>query len=225
MKLFFCFSMIIFSFVFSFGQEKSISEQEFKYIFENWRQFSKRQTYHIRTISEVRLNGKLSDRNDESESEYAPPDKRRFVSILKTPAFTSKFETIQIGNKQYTRKDEGLWKESIIIPPKSDPDPKKKTIIDSNQYFYFGQDTVREKRAKIFGQITKSRISYENSERESFSTSITKYWFDKKGFLLKMESEMEIVTGIMTSYTKRTYLYDYDPKIKIEAPTINNKSQ
>lgn len=209
--------MIFACFVISFGQAKTISEDEFKAIYNKWSLLSKDKTYRIKITSESKLNGNPSNYNQESFSEYAPPDKKRFVSILKTPRLSTKIETIHIGEKQYTRKDEGEWRE-VTAKENAPSINDRKISVESNEYKYLSGEIINGQKTEVYERITKQKINNEKTSRESHSTIKTKYWFDKNGLLLKMMNETELISGIMTSVSTRIYDYEYDPNIKIEAP-------
>ena len=217
MKIIGIFLLIFACFAFGFGQVKTISENEFKAIYDKWSLLSKNETYRIKMTSESKLNGSPSNHNQQSINEYAPPDKKRFVSILKTPRLNTKIETIHIGEKKYTRKDDGEWRE---VTTKANAPSKNDRIIfvESNEYKYLGREIINGQKAEVYERITKHRINNEKTSSESYSTIKTKYWFDKNGLLLKMMNEMELISGIMTSVSTNIYDYEYDPKIKIEAP-------
>lgn len=199
-----------------FGQEKVITQNEFDVVYAKWKRQSKDKSYRVKQTLESKLNGTDSNRREESTSEYAPNDKRRFVFTLKTPIVT-KSETIYIENKKYTRKNEGEWKEELI-KPKVSTQSERKIEVESNEYKYLGQETINTQATEIYVHIAKHKINNEKTSKNSSSTYTTKYWFDKNGLLHKMESEVEIITGMMKSSSKRTYFYEYDPTIKIEAP-------
>jgi hypothetical protein len=214
-----CILLLIFAcFAVSFGQTKVIGKDEFIAPYERWKLISKEKSYRIKQSLETKVNGNLSGPSDESFSEFVPPDKRRFVSILKTPKFTTKIETISIGGKEYSRKDGGTWQLKEVKENTPPPQTKTKMSVESTEYKYLGQEKIDGEKTDVYEQVIKHKMTDEKASRESISTIKTKYWYGESGLLLKMEAEMEITNEIMPSYSKRTYIYEYDPNIKIEAP-------
>lgn len=64
---------------------------------------------------------------------------------------------------------------------------------------------LRNQQSDLYQKITTRK--YKNSEPFVHTES---YWFDKEGFFISYKSENE--------YQRETIDYEYDPKIKIEAP-------
>jgi hypothetical protein len=226
MKTILALTFIFIGFINAFGQSKTISKDEFFNAFKKWEQQSKEKIYRIRIIKEVQINGNPTNRVEESYSEYVPPDKRRVVYELKTPTFNSKIETILIetiliGEKKYTRRNSGEWRE-VIVKEKAAPKNDKKITVESDEYKFVGQETINGQNAVLYERVTKHKITLEKNPTESFSTIRTRCWFDKDGLLLKSETETEVVSGITKSLTRGISVYQYDLNIKIEAPTIND---
>ncbi len=224
MKIILALAFISICFVNIFGQIKTINKDEFITVFDKWKQYSEQKTYRVKTVSESEINGNPSSRSEESYFEYAPPDKQKFVSELKTPTFNAKIETIQIGEKKYTRKDSGEWKE-VTIEKKTPPKGNIKIIVEADEYRYIGQEIVSGQNAEIYQRNTKHKITSEKNSAESFSTIKAKYWFNKNGLILKIETETEVVAPISKSFSRRTSIYEYDPNFKIEAPIIKTDSK
>ncbi len=222
MKIILALAFISICFVSIFGQAKTVSKDEITTIFDKWKQQSKQKTYRIKTVSEFGVNG-ISNKSEDL-SEYEPTDKQRFVSELKTPRLTTKIETIRIGEKKYTRKNSGEWKE-VAIEKKTLPKGNNKIVVEADEYRYIGQETVSGQNTEVYERNTKHKITSEKSSKESFSTIKVKYWFNKDGLMLKTEMETEIVSGIAKSFSRRTSIYEYDPNIKIEAPIIKSDSK
>jgi hypothetical protein len=125
----------------------------------------------------------LISNKSEDLSEYVPVDKQRFVSELKTPTLTTKIETIRIGEKKYTRKDSGEWKE-VTIEKKTPPKGNIKIIVEADEYRYIGQEIVSGQNAEIYQRNTKHKITSEKNSAESFSTIKAKYWFNKNRLII-----------------------------------------
>ena len=224
MKFLLILLLVFTAFVAGFGQEKVISENEFTAVYDKWKLLSKEKSYRIKETFESYLNGNPSNHNEDSFSEYAPPDKKRFVSILKTPMFTTKIETIQIGEQKFTRKDEGEWKE--VITKENAPPKRNRTIsVENNSYKYLDRETINGQKTEVYEQVIKHKITNEKTSVESNSTIKNKYWFDENGLLLKTTTVAEIISGGMTSLSKRAYVYEYDPNIKIEAPVLKTETK
>lgn len=219
MKIICGFLLIFIGFINIFAQDKAISESEFKIVHNKWIQLSKQQTYRINRTIESQLNGKPSNHTEESYFEYVPPDRRRYVSEIKTQRLNTKTETIQIGEKKYTRKDFGEWKE-VEVKEKSQSKRSYKITDEQREYRYIGKESLDNQKADVYERLIKHKIIDDKSQKESFSTIKEKYWFGENGLLLKMQMETEIVSGIMRSFSRRVWTYEYDPNIKIEVPII-----
>ena len=222
MKIIWILLLIFIGFISIFGQDKTISESEFRVVFDKWNQLSKQKTYRVKVIAESQLNGNVSNFREESYNEFVPPDRRRYVSELKTPTLSNRVETIYIGEKKYTRKNLGEWKE-VKVEEKSQRKKDKIIIAEQIEYKYIGKESLEGQKANVYEQLVKHKITNEKQATESFSTIKMKYWFGESGLLLKMEMETEITSGIMKSFSRRTWNYEYDPNIKIEAPIIPKK--
>lgn len=168
----------------------------------------------------------------ESFNEIIPPDKRRFLWNQKAePKHSSSeifTETIEIGQKRFTRIMNGAWKEEAI-PPKSenkiqnDKPQTEKTL----EHYFLGETTYDGKPADLYEVVIRDRLKTKQPSGEETETLVlmkTKYWFGKNGLWIRDESEYEFSDAVNNKVTNRqqmTRTYDYDPNIKIEAPKIN----
>lgn len=206
---------LIFAFSAS-GQERVITETEFKEILTKGEQNLKDKIYRLTKTREI-----FPDRNLSSESinieinEYVPPNKWREVVELKSPSKNTKTERLWDGKNLYERENDGEWKKysgggSIGGSIKSGRITtiykfvEKATLNNQNVNVY---EVETNRKATKFTQTSMFEVHY--IER-------TKYWISEDGFFLKKLSESEIAGS--KSLVREIWIYEYDPTIKIEAP-------
>ncbi|MEO8572634.1 MAG: hypothetical protein ABI481_01600 [Pyrinomonadaceae bacterium] len=147
--------------------------------------------------------------------EYAPPDRQRTVSVFQMPNGTRKEETIKIGKRTFTRKDDEPWQDVS----KRDP----------NRYSMFG-DPIEAKETVTYRRVGIERINGIEGElvEELFYREhkvagkshgfgfVNRLWITKDAVLIRRELKGSGSNGLVTSHTITDY--EYDPNIRIEAP-------
>ena len=218
--LFFC------SLLNSFAQEKIISEQELNNLKANAYKKLEGKTYRVTMISKIYRNDSDSSPYYISKdvSEYISPDRSRGVNETTNEKGTTRTETISINQKRYIRKNNEDWEEykpskSVRSTVQGDRvDMSNKTTIEAK---YKGQTKINNQSADLYEIQTTSEFMSANGRTNNVYISIERFWFNKDGLILKREFEAKPESGQNISQT--TWEYDYNPKIKIEAPIIKNK--
>jgi hypothetical protein len=168
----------------------------------------------------------------ENVTEIIPPDKKRFLSkntaepVISGPEFTA--EIIEIGEKRFTRKDNGAWTEtSIVLKPENKIQSDKPQTEAVTDYYFLGEAKFDGKAADLYEFVTSNRLKIKQPWGEVKETLVlikAKYWFGKNGLWIRDESEYEFsepATNKVTHTQQMTRTYEYAPNLKIEAPKIN----
>lgn len=206
-----------------FSQEKSLNEQEFTALRNTASEKLKSRNYRVVMSSES-----YKSVNDSSPyyftseiTEYILPDRRHYILERKTELNTTREETISIGQRKYSRQNNEVWKELLPVGNNNgggsgsgsgfsgSPLNYEKTI----EYKYKGKETVKNQKADLYEVLTTTKYNSPNFRATTIMTE--RFWFDKDGMFLKTEIESKINNKV-NSHTVREY--EYDPKIKIEAP-------
>lgn len=96
------------------GQLRAISEDEFAKINEKSSELQRNQNYRVIQTRVSKSNGVQSSPNELSVNEFIRPDKMRHTSEMTSGNATRRVELIVIGNKKYSRRENGSWKESVL---------------------------------------------------------------------------------------------------------------
>lgn len=203
------------------AQEKILSENEFKEIVARAEQNLKGKTYRLTRTEEI-----FSDRSANAESvnieinEYVQPDKWREVVETKSTNKNSRIERIWDGKNLYERENDGEWKKfsgggGISGSIKSG----KITTI----YKFIEKSVLNNQPVNVYEveQNRKAAKLSQNGMYEVHYIERTKYWISEDGYFLKKLSENEIAGS--KSLIRETWIYEYDPNIKIEAPKNKEK--
>lgn len=202
--------------------------------------FSEENLRNTASIAEQKLKGAIYREKTRSESyrngdsapayvkntitEIVPPHRRRYFEEKNySSEETETFESITIGEDYYYRRNNGEWKTggfgvgSDSGQGSGDGSGEKRiTIEDKTERIFTRNTQINNQTANLFETIKTHRYSY----RSNIYSVITKsaYWFDSKGRFVKRSDEYEHTELKIISRSIREY--DYDAKIKIEAPKI-----
>lgn len=156
--------------------------------------------------------------------EVIPPDRSHYISMEKTSDGVKRYEYIRIGEKSFSRTDDGEWKDI--------------TGSGSGQGSGNGSgDSVKFERS--VERKLKRGVSVKNQTTDLYETVITtkflypaspvtnigkySYWFDANGMLVKTEDAFS-TDDTTQKIVNRVSEYEYDARIKIEAPVINKSA-
>ncbi len=218
--------LILCSFINTFAQEKTVSEQDITNLKDTAYEKLKDKVYRVTMTSEGYMNAKDSSPNQfvKEITEYISPDRRHSIYERKTGETTFREETISIGQKKYVRRDNGNWKELSLIGNSAGNGTGsgsgfKTAIIDNEKTVeckYKGKETIKNQKADLYVLTTTRRYNSPNFKSTTVITE--KFWLDKDGIFLKRESETKLDYKKVISHI--VWEYQYDPNIKIEAPRI-----
>jgi hypothetical protein len=203
------------------GQAKSISEDQFARINEKSRELQFGMNYRVKQTRTSKVNGVQSSPNELSVNEFIRPDKKRHVSEMTAGNATRKVELIVIGNKKYSRRENGSWKVSVLEKKeeKSLSQGSVQTNQLSNEIKYRGKEKLNGEEVDVYdiSKITKS-TSEKKQTQPDLASKIT-YWFNKDGLVVKYLNEENVLTESLKITSTQMWIYEYNPKdLKIEAP-------
>jgi len=180
-------------------------------------------SYRVRITSENRGDRKnLADYMFvETTTEFVPPDS--FHTISRKAAADSdltRIETVRIGSRAFVKYNDENWKELPLPNPFGSGNgpagfsSKAETTVE---YQYIGRENIGNEVADLYRikTVTKDKIN----DRQVTSTRTESFWFSADGLFLKIEDEL--VRDNLGLILQTVYEYQYDPKIKIEAPVKN----
>jgi hypothetical protein len=198
---------------FAVGQETISREEFWKPIREAYgkaREYSRR---HIQKIDST-WNGVKTQ--EEWTYEYQPPDRIRYLHVRTFDGKTKRTEQINIGEQKYCKEGSEAWyrSKSYCIGGSASGGPSDIT-----------KEEYRRKNARLQDKdvvIYSNHTIFVNKYSKTVDTDgptywESKYWFDKNGLILRSELRRGLVKE-PKPYYEMIETYQYDPKIKIEAP-------
>jgi hypothetical protein len=229
-----CLTFVLFASVNVFAQEKTIQRAEFETITRSSsRLMAGKPRRIIRTQqSTVEIAPQTNVSNASAKS--LPPSTilvKSVTEVLPEVGFRSiyefnssskniKKEIIKVAGKTYTREGNGEWTETFSEIT-SKRESAARNIVNQVEYKSFGSDRLGNQNTSIYAKIERSKFTNPSDNRESISSTTTKYWYGEDGRLLKRERTREIRNGKMISKFNSTTVFELDPNIKIEAPKLN----
>ena len=209
--------LLIFCCLNIYGQQKEITRQEYSDALMSKYQPSSNKSY--RSISNTEtfsiLDGKLT-RKENSVFEYLSSEKNRQIVIESIDGVTKKNEMIMIGSIVYQRIDDGEWKEKGLEVNGFIPS----NIISSGVFeikwvskYTFVETAFNNQTVHLYEKNIKHRDGKFFHE---------KFWLNKEGLILKIESRSGLINPERLETHKVTD-YEYDSDIKIEAPKMSLK--
>lgn len=217
--------VVLFTCLFSlniYGQRKEITKEEMSDIYK--KAVAKTGKLSHRIISESKVYGSEETEVLQIEkglSEFALPDKFRYVAEIKRVDVGSvfSFESIKIDGVKYERKNKGEWTKQNIAPVQN---PSSLNFSESGASFYITENAKLDGRT---ADLLELKVEYKHQRKNPNTKEVYEYktyrterrWIGKDGLLLKIEmiDENDNPKKIISS---RTWIYEYDPNIKIEVP-------
>jgi hypothetical protein len=208
-------SSVIFLLIFTalagvvFGQAKEITEDEFRQAFQKAYEKLSEISYREKSVEEIYDDGKLSATVD-NVTEFIPPDKYRYITVETFGEKSRRSEMIDIGGIFYCREDEGQWTRPENGCLGGGAGSGRIPAVD--QKITFEETKLDDADAKLYQEYMtylypKDKLSY----------NLDKFWINDKGLILRREMEDGSVEPRFLR-SRRTVTYEYNPKIKIEAP-------
>ena len=202
-----------------FGQEREIAEQEFSALVSKAFQNLTGKMYRLTMINESFLGGGAEPRSVLTmTTEVAPPDRRRTISVFKSPSLNSKTETVWIGSKGYTRKEDGAWE---------DFKPNIKAITGGiyntakASFKFIEKTSINDQAVNVY----ESTRQYAPDANGAEMLEKMRYWITDTGVFLKRLSEIESTGKNLKMLSRTTTTYEYVQDIKIEAPIAAKKTK
>ena len=145
----------------------------------------------------------------ETISEDLLPDRYRYVRIEKKGGEETSYETIQIGEMEYTRTNNGAWTSKKIGGSGSG---------SAGGVGYSSCVQYTEESDFVGGQSARKlrKLEIRNGEKGLLFNDSMK-WYNQQGQFLRTE----IITGAFEPRSenyREVVAYEYNPNIKIEAP-------
>jgi len=227
-KAVFSLAIILCAFLSISAQENTFKEEDLMALKTAAELKLKGKIYRHTTIETFYSNGnKTPDSTSKRIVEIIPPDRYRYMSITETPKGTERYEYIQVGERRFSREDNGEWKESTAGGTGSgmgngsgsgDALYKLETTIERKLK---KGEIVNRQKVDLYETVTTFKYIYPT---KTF-TSVWKgtYLFDESGRFVKYEQEYN--AGEENSIKKTVEEYEYNPKIKIEAPILSKKTK
>jgi hypothetical protein len=232
MKKILCLAFVLFSSIGISAQEKTIQQAEFETINKSSSLLLSGKAYRIiRTVqSSVEIIPQTNASNNSTKTvppsnisiksitEFVPSVGFHSVYEFNSSSLNTKKEVIGIGGKTYTREGNGEWGE-VTAPKVATRSKRTTTNIDKQiEYKSIGSEKLGNQNTNIYAKIERSKLINSTDNRESISSTTTKYWYGEDGRLLKRERKREIRNERMISKFNSTIVFELDPNIKIEAP-------
>jgi hypothetical protein len=204
-------SIVFLNAAFIYGQEKSLEKWMFRSIVDQAFEDLEGKTYRRLNVYET-----FNDRNGapvktvKTMTERIAPDRFRLIDESKG----QKIEKIQIGSKTYQREGTGEWKEGksssgLIIGGGCG------SVVEFESYKVLKNSSLDGETANLY-EMTSKLINMNCSANSKSEFQTKRFLISKDGLLLKTENIYE--DAEKKSLRRETTTYEYDPKIKIEAP-------
>jgi hypothetical protein len=123
-------------------------------------------------------------------------------------------EIVEIGERKFTRSNDKPWMEDKN--PVQNKYTIKGDVVDSDEVWAFKRlEKTRVSSVDAFGYEGHRTTKRVLASTESLIEHVELIWTDKSGRFLKRE-EWNREGGRLVEHT--LWQYEYDPKLKIEAP-------
>lgn len=225
MKKIFCLTVLLFSAIAVFAQEKPIDQSEFDAVmatsYGKYRGFAYKQTITVEHTSES-LAG-VNRFTSRTIRETSPEMKMRWVLEFDSPPLKRITETISVNGRLYRRIDDGVW-EIVNREPSQQRDSGVKLIEGQTEYKALGTEKLDNRNTLVFAQFQKKKYLNQYNQNESLSTTTTKNWIGEDGKIQKQEVLTETRVKPVNGGTESVYresrvtVWELDPTIKIDAP-------
>jgi len=191
-------------------KERKITEAEFKAVQKKSADLTKGKSYRLRKSSKTykKQDNSLMYYFDETAEYMMPDNSRSVVENGSSDGSKTITETVRIGQTVYSRINNGAWQTNQT----KTADRTQNTSYDSTEHTYKGRAELNGAETDLYESKYVSKTM--KGGRDFVTTIIVKNWFDKNGVLLKTEEQIETPN----SNTQKTFEYEYDENISIQAP-------
>lgn len=199
------------------AQEKAVDSKEYYLMQQSSFIALYRQAHRSTTTKGRDFKDGVPKYTDVKTVEFVPPDRWRTVSVITSAEGTLRTEEITIGKMVFNRKNEEPWTVGRFGAGSG-------SGVGSGPGYERGVERIVEYKLiageKIGGEdvrLYQQKVVLKSGE-EVRDTKIEREWYDKEGLLLRSEHTSADGTGKI--YRRSVSVYEYDPKIKIEAPVF-----
>lgn len=216
-KIILILAFVFLNAAFVFGQEKMIDREKFEQARETAAEKLDGKTYRETTVVEF-----FTDRNAAPTKtrktiiETIPPDREHLIFETEQ----GKKEVIEIKGTRYVRLNGGEWTQEDVVVIGTGNGIGCSSTIKSESYTVTENSSFNGKTADFY-EMKKKLSDCSNDIGDEIW--LYKFWIGKDGMFLKTESEYEKVGG--NSIQRITIVYEYDSKIKIEAPILKKETK
>jgi hypothetical protein len=202
---------------FIFAQETTIDREKFNQARESAAKKLDGKTYRETTVFEI-----FTDRSSaptqkrKTTIETIPPD-REYV-IFETEQ--GKKEVIEIKGTRYVRLNGGEWTQEELTGIGMGNGIGCASRVKSESYKVIENSNLNGKTADFYEMKKTLTDCLDNASDEIW---LYRFWIGKDGLFLKTENEYGTMGG--SSIQRTTIVYEYDSKIRIEAPIVNKTKQ
>jgi hypothetical protein len=219
MKTILCALLILAGFTAVSAQETIVQKAQFEQILKNSTEIMKSKPHRVIVVSETNVNGKPQETTSaKTVVEVVGNDKRRAVREYKSQNQNKKREFIQVGNKVYSRENEGQWTQSGM--PNNPAEGNLKIVDEKVEYKSLGSESLNGANANVYTRTRERKMTDSSNNEEVQSTETVKYWFDQNGALLKREMERENRRSGKIFHFKVTATINFDDSIQVVAPQV-----
>ena len=232
MKNIFCAALILFAGIGVFAQERTISEAEFLSVLKNPNKIApavwQGKTWRMIITTETKAEGqKPLDSSTKSITEFAPGQTSRVILEIRQGSKITKSAKIRIKDKIYKRNGDEAWtveafeekQRAETTGTTASTVPAESKFERQTEFKYLGSEVFNNQKTNVYAEIIK-RKSTDPTLKSTF-TQTMKYWLNEDGTLLREDLVIESRNETGTFNNRRTMIYELDPNIKIEAPTVN----
>jgi hypothetical protein len=222
MKKILYISMLMFSSIGIFAQEKNTVQAKFEAIYKNSFNYWSGKPYRRTITTFSGTEGQPEkDYNSKSILESASATRSRLIYENSFQTKIRRSETIRIEDKVYSRNDDEPWKKGVFQPKSQNENKAKDSTKDNKgqiEYKFLGTEKLENQTANVFATITRYYALNPVNNEEKKSEIETKYWFAEDGSILKKESIHTNKVGEKTYFSRITETWESDSNIKIEIP-------
>lgn len=207
----FILTIILFNAALIFGQEKSLEKSTFESVVDRATKKLIGKTYRSTSLYEVfEYDTSTPAKSVKSITEQVPPDRFRWLS----ETAGQKIETIRIGGKSYKRENDGQW--ILESGAGAGAGMGCGASMESESYKVSEKVQLNGAVVNLYEGIERWKSVYCGSNDGDPEVWTKRFWISTDGLLLKTEDITEIPDK---KFMRRNVtVYEYDLKIKIEAP-------
>jgi hypothetical protein len=222
---FFLLALLVCGFFKASAQEDAFKDEDLTTLIKTAQQKLEGQTYRSTSFYLLYKNGStIPDITEKRIREIQPPDREHVVFESETGFVAKRFEYIRIGDKFYSRVDNGEWRLGGLGNGSGGGSGNGSGIakIERSVERTFKKGEIVNNQVTDFYE-TKTTIKYIYPTRTFTNVSKYGYWFDANGRFVKTETEYE--SDDVKTLSRSKIEYEYDSKIKIEAPVLSKETK